>query len=743
LLLCVFHVTINIVWHRLNTAPPTWDSAGHLTLSFILKDRFTYLFKGELSPVVILQTSSYYPPLIHILGSGVIAIFGRHYEYPILLGTAFFIMAIIYLFKLVNHYFKDDKLAFFTVLIFSFFPQIWEQSRHFHLDIPLLAFLLASFYHLTNSDVLKKPGHTLAFFLYFSLAQLTKWYGFVYLVVPFVFEVVIRLVRTKDYFNVQRIVNIAFGVLMVVVVAFPWYVINYKTILETTRISSTADAGDPALVLSYESFIHYLKIMTSHQIGILSVLLFLLSLKYIKRDKDLFLYVWYLFLLPYITFTLIQNKDLRYILPLVPLFAFCIAYMFLHLSKKLYVFLGLGFFLLYLVVLYVFLGFNQFQKLEGNYKIFGTLFAGPYRDAWITSPWDYSYNPTNWRGEEIIKRIQSLADDEGLSYDHYKVLEVSDNRFYSIASFDLYKVQNSFHNLDLVVPYFRFDPFTTEELSDYLVPIQFAVVPSYPGPPGLRNIAVLNQLVSYFNSDQNKDFIKLEDFSMPDGNVLSLYQRRTSDISVEGEPPSDSLILKINNILVIDREGLGGDSFDVELYSDAGEVEKIHFGPEGSAQKRIALSGIKEIKILLPPDKIFVAYSYGWRKQGSSIYRTFDRAKNISSFALLNSKLISVASVPSGVPNFPLNIAYKDTTIDIELKDTSQSSYVAWASEGWVWSGVELNNLKTKISIPMEGLIQLETTSPGQKIEGFPENWGIFPCYSGKAVCMVPLIEDL
>ena len=30
----VFHFTLNIIWQYVNTAPPTWDSAGHLVVLF-------------------------------------------------------------------------------------------------------------------------------------------------------------------------------------------------------------------------------------------------------------------------------------------------------------------------------------------------------------------------------------------------------------------------------------------------------------------------------------------------------------------------------------------------------------------------------------------------------------------------------------------------------------------------------------------------------------------------------------
>jgi len=198
-LIVVFHFVLNITWHKLNTAPPTWDSAGHLVIGYIFADNIKGFLSGHVSLLNLIKISPYYPPFIQFLGGLSYLILGRNYEITILLGTVFLAIACVYLYKIVKVYFDDEKLAVLTVFIFSFFPGVWEQSRQFHLDVPLVALLLASYYHLISSDSLKNKKHSLLFFLYFSLAQLTKWYGFVYLVVPFVIEVVVKSIKALDF----------------------------------------------------------------------------------------------------------------------------------------------------------------------------------------------------------------------------------------------------------------------------------------------------------------------------------------------------------------------------------------------------------------------------------------------------------------------------------------------------------------------------------------------------------------
>ena len=182
-LLVIFHLFFNFIWQRINSAPPTWDSAGHLVLSFIFADKFALLARGLTDITSILKVSVYYPPFVHIFGGTLIYLFGRSYEIPLFfIETGFFILSIIMIYKIVLIKFPSNyKLAFFTAFIFSFFPQIWEQSRYFHLDIPLLGLLLLSYYYLLKSDLFNKPIYSFLFFISFSLVQLTKWYGFVFL----------------------------------------------------------------------------------------------------------------------------------------------------------------------------------------------------------------------------------------------------------------------------------------------------------------------------------------------------------------------------------------------------------------------------------------------------------------------------------------------------------------------------------------------------------------------------------
>ncbi|HSX39702.1 MAG TPA: glycosyltransferase family 39 protein, partial [Candidatus Saccharimonadales bacterium] len=744
-LVALFHVAVNVVWQVLDKAPPTWDSAGHLGLSFLFADRIPALINANIKIVDFLQISNYYPPLIHIIGGFLILFFGRNYFSALFLSTVFFVVAIIYLYEVVLVKFNNQKLALLTVLIFSFFPHVWQQSREFHLDVPLVAFLLMSYYHLIKSDALLNKKHSLLFFVFLVLTQLTKWYGFVFLIVPFFYEVVLQSYRRRDFFSKSRLLNVLNGVILIGVFCFPWYLVNYKNIINTVKITSQGELGDPQNVFSFESLFEYLKLLIPHQIGFLSFVLVVISMYLLNRKRVAYrFYLFYSVLVPYIIFTIIQNKDLRYILPLTPMFALYIALIFWQFNFRFKKVL-LGLFFAYLLFMFFFMSLNQYQKLPDKLLPLAYLIGGPYYQGWYYTPNFYSYNPYDWRGDEIIRAVESDAAQEPLIRGQYKVLELSDNQYYSLASFEMYRRQNNFENMEIVVPYFQFNPFTPTELQNYMQSIEFALVPTNPGPSGLRNIVVLNQLVAYFRSDQNLDFTKISSFKMPDGNTLDLYKRVNFINYKSASIRDDSLKIYVGGILFIDRKQTGGLQFKVDLYDTNGKLQIVDV-VGGDAERRISLVGMDRFKIELPLDQQDVRDLRGWQFKDGEFKRStsYDAiVKDSNNEFTYNSAIISPKSKSYSSEPPVVNVMYAGKNINIKLNDLTQKSFIAFATKGWVWNNVWLSAENPDISIPTEDLVQLEVSQGSQLIQAFPENWGFFICYEGKAICFYPIFPGL
>lgn len=749
-LVIFFQVVLNVVWHTVNNAPPTWDSAGHLGLSFLFAQKIPALLFGDISFGDFMRISDYYPPLVQLMGGLMILLLGRNYFNAIFIGTFFLALSILYFYKILIHYFKDEKLAVFTVFIYSMLPHVWEQSRQFHLDVPLVALLLMAYYYLIKSDSLKQRKNSLLFFFFFTLVQLTKWYGFVYLVVPFIYEVVSKSIRNKEFINRDRMVNVLQGVLIVLFIAVPWYVANYSNIVNIVSITSHGEVGDPENVLSFESIIHYLKLITSHQISFVSVVILFFSIyMFNKRRVPFRTQLFHLMLFPYVVFTLIQNKDLRYVLPLTPIFALYISYTLLRFDFKGVKVLRVGY-PLYLMGLFFFMSFNQFKYLPTSLKPLTYLIGGPYYHGWYYEPYSYAANFNDWRGSEILNDINAMAKNQPLIVDRYRVLELSDNRYYSLASFEMYRRQNNFEKMEIVVPYFQFTPFTDEELGEYLQNVQFALVPKDPGPTGLRNYAVLIQLKEYFLTGQDPDFTLEKTYEMPDGNVLSLYKRENYLTYENPTVRADSLRISVGNILYIDRTDTGGLTFKVSLFDKAGEETVIDVIGGGS-QRRISLENVERFRIDLPTDQQDVRDLRGWMFENGEFVLdpNFVNIVNESGNEYIYDNLkITPRSQYEGTLVDPKSIVRFDkdrnmVLISNEKPLEGQKVFVAYATTGWEWGNSWLMDNSNYIEIPVENLLQLEVSQKSQLIVGFPLDWGFFPCYEGRAVCFYPVVGDL
>ncbi len=434
------------------------------------------------------------------------------------------------------------------------------------------------------------------------------------------------------------------------------------------------------------------------------------------------------------------------LMPILTYFALYISYVLLMGGSKLS---GIksGLFVVYQALLLFFFSFNQFHTVPTAWRFVPFLYAGPgYLEAWVVEPYSYAYNPNDWRGNQIIQTVNDLANREQL-HGPYKLLELSDNRFYSIASFDMFKVQNSAYYMELEVPYNRPDPLSPEELNAYLSKVYFALVPVDPGPPGLRNIAVLRQLIGYFRSDQNKDFSIFTQFSMPDGNRLDLYKRTNMDSFVNPALSPVHLDISVADILYIDRQLLGKKSFNIVLTDAANKEIVVNYPAEWGDTKRISLAGIQKFRIEVQPDQQNILDIRGWIFKDNIFTRDPNYPKTVDAsgnqFIYRNFALLPKAATSTFNLSTDVEISYLGDNIKVELTNPTQTSFVAYATTGWQWNNVTLSNQNKDILVPTTGLLQLEVSQKNILIKDFAPNWGFFRCYKGNAVCFYPLVPGL
>ncbi len=317
-LLIAGHVFGNALWITLNNVPPTWDAALHTILSL----RFLEYTRNHLTSfnlIDFLKITDYYPPFVHWVGE-VLALIGQgDWKTIELSGTIFFAMAILFIFLLTRELFKDGRVAIFSAFFFSFFITIYQQSRDHMLDIPLTSLFLAGLYFLTKSDHLQKTKPTVAFFVFLALAFLTKWFALIYFSVPLLFVLIFTLRQHQ-----LPLKNILIGVGLFLLISAPWYLVNLQKFLEIAKVTSTPELADPQNLFSLQNLVFHLWLIIEFQTTLLGFLFFLFSGFLLVRHASSRQTVWLILTVisfNYLFFTFIPNKNIRYLIPLMPFLA--------------------------------------------------------------------------------------------------------------------------------------------------------------------------------------------------------------------------------------------------------------------------------------------------------------------------------------------------------------------------------------------------------------------------------------
>jgi 4-amino-4-deoxy-L-arabinose transferase-like glycosyltransferase len=553
LLLISFHIAFFFVFQSLNKNYQTWDSAGHISTSYRIANEIKRLLLNTsgVSVVSVLKVSNYYPPFVQMIGAFISLIFGYKSAFLLLETLVFFIISILFTYKVTLLITKKPKLSILTTFIYSFFPQVIDQSHYFHLDLPLLALLLISIYFLYLSNNFKKLSYTLLFFVFFALIQVTKWYGFVFLIVPVLlclFKAFFYKNSDKESDNVSTITpndhvtesstssasnysvgkfiilrNLVIGSVTLLLIVFPWYLANWNDLVKFMKVFSVGESDDPTNI--FQKIMYYPSNMITFQIMFIPSLLLIASFvyKFIKNKKKALVY-FLIVLVPWIVFIFISNKNLRYILPLTPFFAYLISSISIKISKKIK---GFVFFvLIYLVLAFSFLSFNQLVKETPSLKYISMFFAGPNYGAWYyVDPTFYSYKPYRYPSDEILDFIYTDAKRVNNALG---VAVLVDSGDMSAATLEMLRLENHYNNMYMPVPYYQFEPFKSDaEIEAFFVDTasDYVIVPDNPGPQGLRNYQALIQCIDYLKSDRDRLFKEIKAFPLPNRGQISVYKR--------------------------------------------------------------------------------------------------------------------------------------------------------------------------------------------------------------------------
>jgi len=309
-LLCV----VTVLWVSIDRRPPEWDHANHLertlacyhTLAEGGADRFRAALVGQ---------SAFYPTLVTCAAGLLYFLFPSVPLTAQAVMLAFLGVALVAIFAL-GRALWDAETGLLAAFFFATAPFVVFSLTNFQLDLPLAAMVALALYVLHRSDGFSRVAWSVALGLVIGLGLLTKPPFPVY-VLPSLLWSLWSAGRGPD--RRRRLALLALALVIGMILALPWYgprLLGLPFQFLDRSFRQAAEAGQ-AEALTSTSLLFYPRIFPA-QFGLLAGVLCAWGLWALRRQRAARAYLWLAALVPFLLFTLIQNKNLRYTLPILP-----------------------------------------------------------------------------------------------------------------------------------------------------------------------------------------------------------------------------------------------------------------------------------------------------------------------------------------------------------------------------------------------------------------------------------------
>lgn len=450
-------------------------------------------------------------------------VFGTHADVANIVITGYLLAFIIGVYCLGWKLFKNGWAGLIAAVTLASAPLIFSYSRYFMLEIPLLAVLVWACYFLYQSKYLMSLKYVMPFALLMSIALLTKWTAVVFLFVPCLF-VFVQACRKQQHRQILFWRNLAILVAVVLLVAGPWYFVNFEALLESAGFYSVGEANKVQNLYSAEALTFYINQFFNFQFQFwpaLAVLIGSLIYSFKKEHRYKWLF-WVIFIVSYIAFSSITNKNARYNLPaIIPL-----ALMFgqqlyeFYLSKKWSVKIVAG-----ILTLPIVWGLVSFLILS-----FGWLPAST--KSFDIGPLFFLYHNTNLMTETITPNQDTslisditeiiIANRQDETQQVFTMLAV-DQREINAGMFQYHALQQRISKLYFDIPYSRLVYGVSDEwIERSLEWTSYLIFPAAEtGSTGTRQDAALQSIQNYVIRNPDK-FVELGRFETdsPAGDII-------------------------------------------------------------------------------------------------------------------------------------------------------------------------------------------------------------------------------
>jgi len=303
---------VMVVWLGIDRRPPEWDHANHLERAVACHRSLGEPGRDWLQEII--AESSFYPPIV-TCAAGLL-----YFALPIVPLTA---QAVIWAFLVVGalavfgvgRRLLDADAGLLAAFLFATAPFVVFSLLNFQLDLPLAAMVALALYAVVRTEDLSDGRWTLGLGLVLGLGMLTKPPFAAYLSGPLLW-IAWRGLQAAD--PRVRLLRLLGAVGVAAAIALPWYgprLVGLPVQIINRSFKQAAESGH-APALSGASLLFYPEWIIP-QWGLLATALLVWGIVAIARRPQARGLLWAA-LAPFLIFVLIQNKNLRYTLPLLP-----------------------------------------------------------------------------------------------------------------------------------------------------------------------------------------------------------------------------------------------------------------------------------------------------------------------------------------------------------------------------------------------------------------------------------------
>lgn len=509
-LIFILNVAYDYHWVKADTTPPSWDQSNHLIRSL---DYYYWLTQD--SPVILGNKLSYvyfYPPLYPLSTAFFYMIFGTSPDSGIMVNSIYLAILLFSVYGIGNRMF-DKKTGIIAALVVSLFPAVFNLQREFLIDFALISMVSLTIYCLIACDFFRNRNYSRLFGIAFALSMLTKWTAFLFIAGPLIY-IVIRMFFNSNKFenkSKQRM-NLIFSLILLFALSAIWYLPNFNTIYDMvlTRTQSIGAYENDPEIFTGQSLLYYFFANINYVSFIFFLVFIAGAIVLLKKRSSNTLTLFLIIAVPYLAFTLIRNKDLRYMAPAVSSISIIGATSISSIkNKKLFTaaIILISLFGIFQLFPHEFgLKSNNFETSYGTLYLIGPEARGPINQDWkikdVTMDifYDSKHNDRiAKKGSGYVGIIPDMPYVNGLTYEHY----VYSNRlpFFAIncAYLDFNEFSLNIYNVDYII-------------------VRNA---KNEGSP---NNKAADDMQNYFYDKKGDNFMLLKQYELPDNTTLFTYK---------------------------------------------------------------------------------------------------------------------------------------------------------------------------------------------------------------------------